>query len=66
MTTEHEMIRQVRVALPILTALHGGKFAHDVAEQLLLQAVVTIEKTGGKARARATLRAVGKALAASH
>jgi hypothetical protein len=64
--TEHPMIHDVRVALPALRMLYGDKFAHDLAEELLLQAVVTIEKTGGKARARATQRAVGKALAASH
>ena len=33
MNAEHPMIHDVRVALPVLEALYGDKFAHDVAEQ---------------------------------
>jgi hypothetical protein len=63
MISEHEMVRQVRVTLPALQMLYGGKVAHDLAEELLFISIAMIEKTAGKARARKMLRNVGKALA---
>jgi hypothetical protein len=62
MISEHEMIRQVRVTLPALQMLYGGKVAHDIAEELLFISIAMIEKTAGKERARETLRNIGKAL----
>jgi hypothetical protein len=57
------MVHDVRVTLPALQMLYGGKVAHDLAEELLLISIAMIEKTAGKARALATLRNISKALA---
>jgi hypothetical protein len=57
------MVQEVRNTLCIYDALWGGKFACKTAEELLLHAIVLIERTAGKARARATLlRGIDKAL----
>jgi hypothetical protein len=58
---EH-MVEVVRNTLCIYDALWGGKFACETAEELLLHAVVMIEKTAGREHARATLRGIDKAL----
>ena len=58
-----KMIRDVSNALEILEATRGGRVACEAAEELLLLAVVTIEKTAGKERVRATLRSVSKEMA---
>jgi hypothetical protein len=56
------MVQEVKNTLCIYAALWGGKFACETAEELLLHAIVMIERTAGKARARATLREVSKEL----
>jgi hypothetical protein len=57
------MLQQVRDMLCFYEVLWGGKFAHKVAEELLLAAVIAIEHTAGTGHTRKTLREVGKALA---
>jgi hypothetical protein len=56
------MVQEVKNTLCIYEALWGGKFACETAEELLLQAVVMIERTAGKQRVRETLRSVSKEL----
>ena len=56
------MVQVVRNTLCIYDALWGGKFACETAEELLLHAIVMIERTAGKKRARETLREISKAL----
>jgi hypothetical protein len=56
------MIHDVRNTLGILHATHGGRVACEVAEELLLLAVVAIERTAGMACARGRLSALVKGL----
>jgi hypothetical protein len=56
------MVQEVRNTLCIYDALWGGKFACKTAEELLLHAIVMIERTAGRAHARATLRGIDRAL----